>query len=125
MCDRARVASSERVRLHGGANGRSDCFFSDSESLKYFCLAFFGSASVTAHRGNQERPATTRFHGVNDAGEQVDKTTHPATTGSDGDLRLRLQRVEETGLEQSLLSFISQVVNVISWKKLRHVSEWR
>jgi hypothetical protein len=113
------------MRLHSGSDGRSDCFFSDSESLEYFCLAFFGGASVTAHRGNQERPAATRFHCVNDAGEQVDKTTHPATTGSDCDLRIRFQRVEEPGLEQLLLSFMSQVVNVISWKKLRHVSEWR
>jgi hypothetical protein len=95
------------VRLHSGADGRSDCFFSDSESLEYFRLPVFGCASVTAHCGNNERPAATRFDGVNDAGEQVDETAHAATAGSNGDLRIRLQRIEEPGLEQSLLSFMS------------------
>src|ERR1051325_1315364 len=125
MRDRSRVGGAERMRLHCGADGRSDCFFSDSESLEYFRLAVFGCAAVTAHRGNQERPAAARLHRVNDAGEQVDETTHTATAGSNGDLRIRLQGIEEPGLEQSLLGFVSQVGDVIPGEKLCDVGEWR
>src|ERR1051325_8239783 len=95
MRDRSGVGRAQRMRLHGGTDGRSDCFFSDSESLEYFRLALFRCASVTAHRGNKERPAATRLHRVNDTGEQVDETTHAATAGSDGDLRIRLERIKE------------------------------
>ena len=102
------------MRLHSGTDGRSDCFFSNPESLEYFRLPVFRCASVTAHRGNKERLAALRFHRVNDAGKQLDEATHTATAGSNGDLRIRLQRIEEPGLEQSLLSFMSQVVDVIA-----------
>jgi len=112
------------MRLHSGADGRADCFFSYSESLEYFRLALFGCASVTAHRRNKERPAAARFHRVDDAGKQVDETTHTATAGSDADPHPLLQIVQESRLEQSLSSFSTNVSDVVQRKKLGHMSQW-
>jgi hypothetical protein len=56
------------MRLHGGADGRSDHFFGDSEPAEYFRLALFSC--------------------INDARKQVNETTHAATAGRDADLRV-------------------------------------
>src|ERR1044072_8478807 len=125
MRDRSRLGGAQRMRLHGGPDGCSDRFFSNSKPPQYFRLALFGCAAVAAHRRNQERLATTRSYCIDNAGKQVDEPSHTATAGSDGDLRIRLQRIEEPGLEQSLLSFVSNIRDVFVRKKLRHVSEWR
>jgi len=68
MCDGSGFGCSERMRLHGGADGRSDHFFGDSEPAEYFRLALFSC--------------------INDARKQVNETTHAATAGRDADLRV-------------------------------------
>ena len=87
------------MSLHRGADRRASGGFSNSESLEYFRLACFSRAAVTAHRWNNERLAAARFYCIDDAGDQFDKTAHPATAGSDGNARVWLQTVEKPGLE--------------------------
>jgi hypothetical protein len=76
------------MRLHGGADGRSDHFFGDSEPAEYFRLALFSCAAMTAHRRDHKGPGATRFHCINDARKKVNETTHAATAGRDADLRV-------------------------------------